>query len=219
MLFHSFDKLTFGKYRGISVGMIYLLDPSYIEWMLETGNYGIGDINFLKSLKVIDCYGEQGFVAHFAEIDREEFENNYIKYGTFEDFKFSGYKDFYFSKDSLDENQTILRKYTNEIKEGSIVPEAEREIFIFYPISQLKSNKTEFIPTGFSNSSTGKTIISFDADNTRMYINFLPHRPTVKISSFYFNEWQISVEEVNKRIEEKKPFLGKIINGFLELES
>jgi hypothetical protein len=56
MRFTPNDKLTFGKYRGIQAGLIYLLAPGYIKWAIgEIPNFCIDQIDFLSSLEVIDC--------------------------------------------------------------------------------------------------------------------------------------------------------------------
>ncbi|MBA4299623.1 MAG: hypothetical protein C0433_05870 [Cyclobacterium sp.] len=219
MLLYSKDKLPFGKYRGIEVGMIYLLAPSYINWMLETDkvNYCIGDIDFLQSLKVINRFGNQGYLAHGVEVDRQEFDQYWTPNVTFEDLKFSGYETFTFSKTALIKNEDKF-PYYGFVIQRNIVPESEREILIFYPSTGLKSEKGEFTPTRYSESTKGTTMVSFNLNNQRRNIDIFPHQPVVKVSSLFLSHWTITEADIDKRIKEKSPFVGRINEGFLELE-
>ena len=72
MKYNIFQKFNFGKYHGIEVGMVYMLAPSYINWMLERTAHCIEDLGYLTSLKVIDRFGVSGRLANHLEIDKEE---------------------------------------------------------------------------------------------------------------------------------------------------
>lgn len=216
MLFNPNDKLTFGKYHGIETGMIYMLAPSYINWMLETTDHCIGELEFLTSLKVIDRFWNQGHVAHNAEIDRKEIERHWLPFVDFEAIKYSGFEFDCITKYATEQNAERLSS-RNYKPSREIVKESDREMFLFYPGTGLKSDQTTFLPTSFRYDAAGKTIITFDADNTRWYINILPHQPVVKVSSHYLNEWKFEPDEIKHRIETRTPFVGKLEEGFLSL--
>lgn len=214
MLFNPNDKLTFGKYHGIETGMVYMLAPSYINWMLETTPHCIGELEFLTSLKVIDRFGNQGHVAHHAEIDRDEIERHWLPFVDFETIKYSGFEFDCISKYATEQNAERLSS-RNYKPTREIVSESDREVFLFYPSTGIKSDQTTFLPTGFKYDGSGRTIVTFDADNTRRYIDILPHRPIVKVASFFLQNWEFEADEITSRIDTRTPFVGKLQEGLL----
>lgn len=49
------SKIKFGQYYGIRVGIIFLFDPEYIEWLIEDNRYfSITDLNELEKNGVIN---------------------------------------------------------------------------------------------------------------------------------------------------------------------
>ena len=217
MILHSNDRLPFVKYRGIQLGMIYLLAPSYVDWMVLNTEFCVGDPDFLSSLKVIDLFGDHGYLAHHVNVDREEIDSCWSPFVSFEDLKFSGFKVGGISQFALERNSEKLFEYGSEIEERPIVQERDREIFLFYPNLGLNSELTKFTPTGHRKSSKGKTIISFDVDNQRWPITFLPHQPIVRVASFTFDTWRITERHFNECLQEKRPIEGRIKDGYLEL--
>lgn len=219
MLLHATDPIPFGKYYGIQIGLIYLLSPDYLNWMLSTTEVCIGDIEFLKSLKVINRFGDQGYVAHAVGVDTDEFRKLWSDTIDFEDVKFSGYNSFSFSKSALDNNSRKLAAYTNSIEFREIIPEEERDILIYYPGTSKKSDQTSFIPLTASTNKTERTVLSFQVDNTSGKINFLPFLKNLKVSSFFWSEWGISPELMEEHFVEKRPLTGQILEGRLMLKS
>lgn len=218
MLLHTTDKLPFGKYRGINLGLIYLLTPSYIEWMMMGTSYCVGDIDFLQSLKVIDRFGTHSPMAHHAEVDREEYEDLWSGKVEFEDVKFSGYKTFSFCNQAISKNAEKLSRYSSSISKRQIIPEEEREVLIFYPGTLNRSENAMFTPTGVNINSKGRTVLSFEVDNSSRVISFLPNKKNLKVSSFFWPEWKMTPELLEKLFEEKRPIRGKIREGQLLLE-
>ncbi|MDG1277000.1 MAG: hypothetical protein P8O16_06940 [Algoriphagus sp.] len=217
MSLNATTKLPFGKYRGIELGIIYLFSPSYINWMLESTSYAIEDIDFLSSLKVINRFGNQGFVAHYADIDREELENYWIPDVNFEDIKYSGFRDFSFSKYALEKNEDRLATI-GIARTRAVVPEDQREINIFYPSTGVEAKKVELKPLKYIKSSKGKTMVSFELNNLNNQINFLPSRSKLKVSSLFWENWKISESDLTSRMKQKSTVQGKISDGILILE-
>ena len=196
--------------------MIYLLSPSYLEWMLLNTDHYIGSIEFLESLKVINPYGNQGYIAHMAEIDRSEFESNWIKDVNFEDMKFSGYQHFSFSLNALGANEEKVMMQ-NWVNAREVIAENKREYFIFYPSISLESEKIDLMPIGFSESSKKIQIIKFQTNNDTNKINFLPNLPELIVTSFFMDDWRIKGREMEMLIKNKKTISGKIKNGRIEI--
>ncbi|EPA00010.1 hypothetical protein A33Q_0178 [Indibacter alkaliphilus LW1] len=220
MILNSSDKIPFGKYRGLHLGFIYLLYPSYIEWMvMENDNYCVEDLDFLQSLKVIDRFENHGATAHYAGIDREEFENNWSGFAEFEDVKYAGFKNFSFRRDAIQKNEQKLRYFGGEPKKIEVEPEKDRPIMIYYPGTTLSSEKLVFTPLESYDGVTGRTILTFTVDNGWRKINFLPPLRKLKVSSFFWDEWNISPEEISTIFEEKLTLEGQIIGGRLILQN
>ncbi|EPR69186.1 hypothetical protein ADICYQ_1686 [Cyclobacterium qasimii M12-11B] len=59
-------------------------------------------------MKVINKFGNNGHLAHYADIDAEEFKENWSRKVDFEDVKFSGYENFFFSDLALNKNKENL---------------------------------------------------------------------------------------------------------------
>lgn len=216
MLFNPNDKLTFGKYYGIELGMVYMLTPSYINWMLLNTAHCVGELDYLTELKVIDLFGDKGHIADAAGIDRQEIELRWLPFVDFEMIKHSGFEYDCISQAAHQENKEKLA-YHDYLPTRKVEPESEREIFLFYPGTGLSSDQTQFFPTGYRYDKTGKTIITFDADNTRRYIDLLPHQPIVKVASFYHEAWDFEPDQIKARIETRTPFTGKLQDGLLTL--
>ena len=47
------DTLSFGNYKGYQVGIIYLIDCSYIEWLILRTDFILVDIAELAHIKLI----------------------------------------------------------------------------------------------------------------------------------------------------------------------
>lgn len=217
MSLNATTRLPFGKYKGIELGLIYLFSPSYINWMLEKTSYTVEDVDFLADLKVIDRFGKQGFVAHYADVDREELENLWLPHVNFEDIKYSGFRNFSFSKLALEKNEERLASI-GIARTRTALPEAKREVNIFYPSTGLEVKKVTMTPTKFSTGSKGKTIVSFELNNLNHQMDFLPALPKLKVSSFFLDKWTISDRELEMRMTKGLPVEGKISDGLLILE-
>lgn len=215
MLLHSTSRLPFGKYQGINLGLIYLLSPSYINWMLEDTPYYIGDIEFLQSLKVINRFGDRGPEAHHADVDVEEFRNNWHGRVDFDDVKFSGFEHFAFTWKALEKNREKVGRSSGRIFEKSITPEADRKIMIFYPGTCLNSAETDFTPYGVEVTKDDKSIVHFSVDNYYEAIKFLPYRNKLIVSSFFWPEWNMAPEELQTIFRVERPVKGQIIDGQL----
>lgn len=219
MIFTSDQKLTFGKYIGIQVGMVYMLAPSYINWMLLTKDHAIKDLDFLLSLDVMERFGTQGHIAHATEVDVSEFNTFWTPKVMFEDIMYSGYELNCISQDAIEINETILSENGVDVEEGPHPLHNENpEPLIYFPNLRQNSDKTIFTPTGFSKSKKGFTVISFKANNRRRFIDNLPHQETVFLKSFYWDKWNIDMEELERRKELQLPFFGQIKDGYLMLK-
>ncbi len=168
-LLHSYSPLPFGKFKGYQLGMIYLLAPNYINWMLEEtvkANYCVGDIEFLQSLKVINRFGESGWLAHHTEVDVEEFRRLWRPYVSFSDMKFSGTSDYSFSGLALATNTEKLSHIAqSKIAKLPIVPEDRRKPYIFYPGTSISTEKASLVPLAISTNSKKSQCIDFLLDN------------------------------------------------------
>lgn len=222
MNFTSNDKFTFGKYEGIQVGMVYMLAPGYIEWMLTTTAHYIEDLELLTSLKVMDRFGNKSITAHHTEVDLMEFEQLWKSKVTFEEIMYSGFRYYNLSKTAVymnSEKRDEERFYDKEELENvEILPPENPEILIYFPNHGVNSLRTIFTPIATGVSKKGFNIVNFEANNKRWYMQTLPHQETVKVASFFLTDWGISHEEIDRRISERLPFFGRIKDGFLDLE-
>ncbi|GEO21014.1 hypothetical protein CQA01_15480 [Cyclobacterium qasimii] len=199
----------------MNLGLIYLLSPSYINWILEETRCCIGDIEFLKSLKVINKFGNNGHLAHYADIDAEEFKENWSRKVDFEDVKFSGYENFFFSDLALNKNKEKLNLVSGVVKEREITLEEERKIMIFYPGMKINSIETSFIPSEMELSKGGETVLFFLVNNRNEAIDFLPCREKLVVSSFFWSDWQITADNMDKIFDEKRVVEGQVVDGQL----
>lgn len=222
MIFTSDQKLTFGKYHGIQVGMVYMLAPSYINWMLTDTDHCIENLDFLTSLKTLNRFSKLGHVAHHTEVDIEEFKEFWTSKVTFEEIMYSGFKGDLLSDHAIERNRQKLRDHKIYENEGAEVEKnwdiENTEILLYYPNLGVNSYRTIFTPLGMRKSKKGITIVSFEANNRRRFVETIPHREKVNVSSFYIEEWGIEEEELERRIENKLPFFGQIKDGYLMLE-
>lgn len=219
MIFTSDEKLTFGKYQGLQVGMVYMLVPSYINWMLSDTSHAIKDLDFLLSLDVFERFGNQGHVAHHTEVDLEEFETFWTPVVTFEDIMFSGFKSHCISDYGIKKNEQKLFDYGEDTGKKYIKPHnTNQEPLIYFPNLGQDSEKTIFTPVGFGNSKKGHETISFRANNRRRFMDNLPHHETVFLKSFFWDDWDIEMDEIERRKELQLPFFGQIKDGYLMLK-
>ncbi|SIN65426.1 hypothetical protein [Algoriphagus halophilus] len=74
--------MKFGQYKGIKVGIIFLFDPEYIEYMIREHNYfSITDLNFLEKNGVIN---KNGWIKKFSVwVDQTPFMKKYNSYQEF----------------------------------------------------------------------------------------------------------------------------------------
>lgn len=210
--------MPFGKYEGLEVGMVYLLAPSYINWMLANDFHCITDLDFLLQLPVIDRFGNEGYIADKDGSDVREFNQLWKPWVTFKDIMHSGVEHHYISRYAIEQNIKNLgeavQKYDPSVDSRLKNPEP----LIFYPHMDFKSEKTIFTPLEYRTSEKGNRIISFEANNKRWFMTMFEHKEKIRVSSFFRNEWGIEEEEINRRIEEKLPFFGRITEGYLMLE-
>ncbi len=53
--FRSNQRINFGQYKGIEIGIIFLYDPEYIEYLIrEKSHFCIEDLNFIMKNGVIN---------------------------------------------------------------------------------------------------------------------------------------------------------------------
>ncbi|MDP2041843.1 MAG: hypothetical protein Q8S14_14890 [Algoriphagus sp.] len=211
-------KLPFGKYEGLEVGMVYLLAPSYINWMILDDVHFITDLDFLLQLKVIDRFGNQGHIADSDRVDVWEFNNLWKPRVTFKDIMHSGVEHHYISYEAIKRNREIQGESISKYDPSNDPRLENPDPLIFYPHMGLSSERTTFTPIGYRKSEKGYTIISFEANNRRWFMNMFPHKDKIRVSSFFLSDWKIEDEEMERRIEEKLPFFGRIKDGYLMLE-
>lgn len=219
MIYNPTDRLDFGKYRGVQTGLVYLLAPGYIKWAIrDRPAFCLGELDFLSSLDVIDSFGKSSWEAHEAEIDVEIIKNQWSKIVDFEQVKFSGYKPFRLPDDILEMNQKKQQNLPPQ-RSREITPKEERFYFIYYPSEFLFSAETKFTPKELFTDRWNCDVINFEVDNYDGQIKFLPMERKLKVSSFFFEEWDITEEEVKRSIKNEEPFKGRIDNGFLQLST
>lgn len=223
MLLHSYSKMPFGKFKGFELGMVYLLDPSYINWMmLETKmvNYCVGDFEFLESLKVINRFGDQGWLAHHVEADTEEFKKLWRPFVGFADLKFSGKEDYNFSSFALEANNEKLSEiHKFRISKTKLVPEDERIRYIFYPGTGISTGTVSMLPTSVSTNSRGLPCVNFLMNNEQGDFSFYPARKDLKVAASWTTTWGIKLKEFESKVATKTSVLGCIKEGLLQITS
>lgn len=221
ILLHSYSKMPFGKFKGFELGMVYLLDPSYINWMmLETKlvNYCVGDFEFLESLKVIDRFGDQGWLAHHVEADTEEFKKLWRPFVGFADLKFSGKEDYCFSSFALETNQEKLSEIPKiRISKTKLIPEEERTRYIFYPGTGISTGTVSMLPISVSTNSRGLPCVNFLMNNEQGGFSFYPARKDLKVAASWSTKWGIGLKEFESKVASKTPVLGRIKEGMLQI--
>lgn len=177
------DKFTFGQYKGISVGLVYLLNPSYFDWLIkETDKYLI-DIEDAMNLKVIDVFNwsYQPVMGDVVE--------DYNKVFSFEELIYAGFKTYTISEDAIEKNRTKARGrlikrriFLDQNKPFFYTPYAALNIVVIGKVVDVyKTNKNqdaitiEFDNTGniikyASNIENAKVTINWNDDES---INFL----------------------------------------------
>jgi len=101
------SKLNFGKYKGYVLGMVYVFDPSYIEWCIKNIiGFCITDLDELVQISVMDefpswKYPDPSMIPGLNIFDTfQEFIDNY-KLG---DEKFT------FDRNVFSINQSLLNR-------------------------------------------------------------------------------------------------------------
>lgn len=136
----------------------------------------------------------------------------------FEDIKYSGYKHFHLPDEIFDTNIKRLSRYQREPMR-KIVPKSDRDIFIFYIGEFLFSPKIKLTPTKLYLNQNDIDIITFITDNSSGAINFLPKNSCLRISSFFFSDWDVEEEEIRKCIQTSKSLTFRIENGILVFDN
>lgn len=104
-IYNKDSKLDFGMYKGYDLGIVYVFDPSYIDWCInKIEGFHISDLNELREYGIINekldwhirLIGEPGLIAGIDAFDTFEALIKNIKPG---DIKYE------FSKETIDKNE------------------------------------------------------------------------------------------------------------------
>ena len=174
--------MSFGKYKGIEIGMIYLCDPKYLEWALINTDLAVPDIEYLRKLKVLHNFHnlDIGQRVEISNIGIDVFlGDNYFKWLSFKDVQFSGRYAFQFSSLALQKNE---QKCTFLRRDVGIPPINESDITYFYIYLEERDSKSFIKVQSYTCIELKETtkgmkyyIIEFDNKNWAF-----PHLPRIE---------------------------------------
>ena len=103
-IYNKNSKLDFGMYKGYDLGIVYVFDPSYINWCINNiDRFHISDLNELKELGVIN----QKLDWQYKMIGDPSLIPNIDIFGTFQELIENidlGNKKYTFSDETLEKN-------------------------------------------------------------------------------------------------------------------
>jgi hypothetical protein len=118
------SKLDFGMYKGYDLGIVYIFDPSYIDWCINNiDKFYITDLDELKELEVINenldwqykMIGDPSLIPNIDVFDFQDLIDMNITLGD---------KKYKFSEETLNKNEqksnlsTYLNSHENNYDEG-----------------------------------------------------------------------------------------------------
>lgn len=102
--YNKTSKLDFGMYKGYDLGIVYIFDPSYIDWCINNiDRFYITDLDELKELEVVNesldwqykMIGDPSLIPNIDAFDFQDLIDNNISLG---------YKKYKFSEGTLNKN-------------------------------------------------------------------------------------------------------------------
>jgi hypothetical protein len=113
------SKIDFGMYRGYVLGIVYVFDPSYIDWCINNINgFHISDLDKLKDFGVIN----ENIDWHYRLIGDPELIPGIDTFDTFKKLTEStllGDKKYIFSEKSLIKNKENSNYINQDLKDNN----------------------------------------------------------------------------------------------------
>jgi len=194
------DKFEFGQFKGIEVGLIYLIKPDYIEWILKNTNKYLLDIDDAMAMKVIQIWDLQSSITlSQAGLNEEVLGDQYYNRFSFNDLKYSGFLDFKFDDETLNKNQIKIEQNYESKEYCSFSYPNDYIIHLVTNIHEIPDFNFELKCIGIENTEKGYEYLIFLFDNSRNDLKMFKNIKELKIASFFYQEWNISIPEFEKK--------------------
>lgn len=180
------DRMPFGKFKGVEVGMVYMFEPDYLDWLFVNTDIVLVDIEEAKSLKVITSKNSLNWLIHTGIIGKEIYEFEFSVF-TFRDIKYNGFEIYNFSKTALEANEKKL----NPNKKIQFIDNKPLDIvyftilFLSHEKGKIKypyKNPYKYIGSGHTGKSEFYEI--FEYDNTNNCFDKLPKIKNCRVGLF-----------------------------------
>lgn len=209
-----FDKFSFGQFKGIEVGMIYLIKPDYIEWLLTTTDKYLVDIDDAIDMKVIqdlDVYTSVNLYG--SGLNDEILGERFYKRFSFKDLIHSGFIKYKFSEIAIIKNNRKIA-INNDRKLTKSFKYSEESIMHFVTeISELPNISFETKCIDSFKTSFGYQYFVFSFDNSEPLVPILRKCDNLKIASFFYPDWRITPKEFERKANAEMTFTAIFKKG------
>lgn len=189
------SEFTFGQYRGIKVGLIYLFFPGYINWLLENTDKYINEIEDVKAMRVIKSEETHSSVMKTIS-GINIFELNDIKDSlSFDELKYSGTIECPLTVRALSENESKMKV---KKRRSFYYPEDNIPFWITY--YKCKSVKVQLKFIDLKETSKQKQYLIFSFDNSNNIVSNLKTTKDCKFATLHYNDWNIATSELEYKI-------------------
>ncbi|MDD2634794.1 MAG: hypothetical protein PHW82_04775 [Bacteroidales bacterium] len=214
------EEFKFGQFKGIEIGMIYLIKPDYIEWVLANTDKYLVDIEDAKTMKVIHDMNINSRVNLYGSgLNDEILGEKFYKRFSFKELMHSGFIDFKFSPSSLQYNDEKIALNGDNKQPVSFKYSDDSIMHFIIEINDLPNISFKAKCLDFCKTAEGQQYFVFSFDNSIPIVPVLRKTQDFRIASFFYPDWNISTAEFERKANADLVFNAQFKNGRFFIDS